>query len=91
VNFQAALSKFAEVEAAIGAGDLQLAGNVLEALKPMLVSDQVNELVTLKAKLANMQAGVLEVKSKQAMALRELNNKKQAASTYRDNLSSFID
>jgi len=91
VSFQTALSKFAEVEAAIAAGDLQLAGNALETLKPMLVSDQVDELVALKAKLADMQAGVLEVKSKQAKALREFSNKKQAANRYRDNLASFID
>jgi hypothetical protein len=69
---------------AIDSGDLVEADSALQALRPLLVSDRVDELLALKEKVDSMTLVVRRHRSKHSEALKNMLSQRNAIGQYRE-------
>ena len=70
------------VDAAISAGDMVRAGELMREVRPLLVSERIDELMTLKNRIDNMVLQVRSRRTEQRSALARLVNRKSAINQY---------
>ena len=80
--FQQAQAHIDRIALAIAAGDLEAADGALKELKPLLVSDRIEELRALKARIDEMTLVVRKQRSETSDELRAVVSQRQAVQTY---------
>ncbi|NKB98036.1 MAG: hypothetical protein GKR90_06000 [Pseudomonadales bacterium] len=68
---------------AISAGDLHAADEALQELRPMLVSDRVDELLALKARIDAMTLEVRKQRTESGGQLQQVVNQRKAVGQYK--------
>lgn len=69
---------------AIDSGDLAEADAALQALRPLLVSDRIDELMALKERVESMTLVVHRHRSDQSSALKQILGQRNAIGQYRE-------
>lgn len=73
-----------KIARAIDSGDLVEADSALQALRPLLVSDRIEELLALKDKVDSMTLVVRRHKSEHSAALKNMVSQRNAIGQYRE-------
>ena len=81
-DLQTALVQVGEIEAAVAAGDLELANSAAQSLKPLLVSEHVDDLLVLRARLEALTIGVRELRAQDLSALKKVKQQRGGAAAY---------
>jgi len=81
-DYHSAQALLDAVETAIAQEDLVGAASAVEALKPLLMSREANELRSLKERLDALTLDVKRVRQNKKLALTKLKNKTQAIDQY---------
>ena len=82
-DLSAAIERVNRIEAAVAAGDLEGANAAAADLKPLLVSDRIDELLALRARIENLTIGVTALRDQDLDSLKKLKHQRDGASAYR--------
>lgn len=81
-NLQTALEQLGNIEAAVAAGDLDLANAAAQSLKPLLVSEHVDDLLLLRARIEALTIGVKELRAQELSAFKKVKQQRGGAAAY---------
>ncbi len=81
-SFDLALSQLDIIEAAVKAGDLEAANAATQKLKPLLVSERVDEIAALKARVDALTMGVRTLQSQGAQDLKLCRRRRRGLDAY---------
>lgn len=81
-NMQAALRLLANIESAVADGDLASANSAASDLKPLLVGRQIDELLAVRQRIAELTLGVKTIRSRNLDAIKELKSSRGGAAAY---------
>ncbi len=77
-----ALARITEIEAAVAEGDFDAANAAAQDLKPLLISNNIDELVALRERVNNLTLGVIKRQTQDAAELKALKIKRCGAEVY---------
>ncbi|MEM9620771.1 MAG: hypothetical protein AAF993_03930 [Pseudomonadota bacterium] len=77
-----ALAQLDIIEAAVEAGDLEAAQVAARKLKPLLVSEQVDQLTALKARIDALAIGVQAMQDQDARQLKQMRRQRVGIDAY---------
>ena len=81
-KLQQALSRLDEIETAIAEGDLEAANAAAQDLKPLLISNNIDELVALRERINTLSLGVVNMQSQGVRQLRALKHTRGGVEVY---------
>jgi len=81
-DFESALSQLDMIEAAVKAGDLEMAQVATQKLKPLLVSERIDQVAALKARVDALVIGVRTLQQADAQALMKLRRQRVGIDAY---------
>ena len=81
-SLEAALAQVGEIEAAVAAGDLDLANVATQNLKPLLVDRGIEDILQLKTRIENLAIGVKALRARDGASLKKLNHQRGGAAAY---------
>lgn len=81
-SLQAALEQVQKIEAAVAAGEFERANVAAQQLKPLLVSEQIEELQALRSRIDELTIGVREHQTQSAVRIKDLRLKRGGTATY---------
>lgn len=81
-QLQQALARLNEIEAAVAEGDFEAANNAAQDLKPLLISNNIDELVALRERVNNLTLGVIKRQTQNAAEFKALKQKRCGAEVY---------
>ncbi|XOV81513.1 MAG: hypothetical protein ACFHXK_11570 [bacterium] len=81
-HLQSALCRIKEIESAVAAGDLEAANIAAQQLTPLLVSNNIDELLAMRERIESLTLGVKALQSQDIAQLRGVQQQRGGAQAY---------
>ena len=81
-SLAAALTQIRDIEVAVAAGDLESANTAAQCLKPLLVSDRIEDILALRKRVENLQLSVKALRNQDAVKFKKLKQQRGGAAAY---------
>jgi hypothetical protein len=79
-----ALTQLQSIEAAVADGDLELANNAAAKLKPLLIGENIDELLAVRKRIEALTLEVHQVRKQQSQTLKQIRQQRGGAAAYQD-------
>ena len=81
-HLELALHRIKDIESAVAEGDLEAANIAAQQLTPLLVSNNIDELLSIRDRIANLTLGVKALQSADLGELRGVQQQRGGAEAY---------
>lgn len=81
-HLELALNRIKDIEAAVAAGDLEAANVAAQQLTPLLVSNNIDELLSIRDRIETLTLGVKALQSADLGQLRGVQQQRGGAEAY---------